>query len=81
MRLQHAVLAAKMALAEAAVADDALCGVLAVLEATADLPGRRAAAHGQGHVQRAFPRDVIGSQVFRRLQVLASVDKPQVGLG
>lgn len=75
------MLAAKVALAEATVADDALCGILAVLEATSDLFGRCAATYGQGHVQRAFPRDVVGGQVFRRLQVLAGVHEAQVGFG
>ena len=39
VRLQHAVLAAKVAGAEAAVADNALRCVAAVLEAAADLLG------------------------------------------
>lgn len=43
MRLQHAVLAAEVAGAEAAVADNALRGVAAVLEAAADLLGAAAA--------------------------------------
>ena len=42
MRLQHAMLAAEVAGAEAAVADDALRCVAAVLEATADLLGAAA---------------------------------------
>ena len=37
MRFQHAVLATEVARAEAAVADDALRGIAAVLEAAADL--------------------------------------------
>lgn len=59
MRLQHAVLAAEVALAEPTVADDALGRVSAVLEVAADLFGC-APADGQGHVQRAFPRHVVG---------------------
>jgi hypothetical protein len=43
VRLEHAVLAAEVAGAEAAVADDALRGVAAVLEAAADLLGAAAA--------------------------------------
>jgi hypothetical protein len=43
VRLQHTVLAAEVAGAEAAVADDALRGVAAVLEATADFLGAAAA--------------------------------------
>ena len=43
MRLQHAVLAAEVAGAEAAIADDALRCVAAVLEAAADLLGTAAA--------------------------------------
>ena len=37
MRFQHAVLATEVARAESAVADDALRGIAAVLEAAADL--------------------------------------------
>ena len=37
MRFQHAVLATEVARAEAAVADDALRGIAAVLEAASDL--------------------------------------------
>ena len=43
VRLQHAVLAAEVAGAEAAVADNALRGVTTVLEAAADLLGAAAA--------------------------------------
>lgn len=43
MRFQHAVLAAEVARTEAAVADDALRGVTAILEAAANLFGRTAA--------------------------------------
>ncbi|KAK2803661.1 hypothetical protein FQN50_006877 [Emmonsiellopsis sp. PD_5] len=39
VRFQHAMLAAKVAVAEAAVTDDALCEFLALLEAAAGLPG------------------------------------------
>lgn len=50
MRLKHAVLAAEVALAEAAVPDDALRRVLAVFGVAADLLGC-AAADGQGDVE------------------------------
>jgi len=43
VRLQHAVLAAEVTRAEAAIADDALRCVAAVLEAAADLLGAAAA--------------------------------------
>lgn len=44
--LEHAVLAAVVPAAEAAVTDDTLRRVLAVLERAADLLGRHAAAQG-----------------------------------
>ena len=53
VRFQHAVLAAEVAGAEAAVADDALRGIAAVLEAAADLFGC-AAADGEGEVDCRF---------------------------
>jgi hypothetical protein len=43
---EHAVLTAVVAIAEAAVADDGLCAVLAVLEGAADLLWGHAAAEG-----------------------------------
>lgn len=49
--LQHAMLAAEVALAEGAVAHDPLRPVLAVLEGALYLLGRHAAADGQRHVQ------------------------------
>lgn len=58
VRLQHAMLAAVVPFAEAAIPDDALGCVLAVLEVASDLLGC-AAADGQGHVQRAFARHVV----------------------
>ena len=58
--LQHAMLAAVVAGAEAAVANDALGLLLAVLEAAADLLGWHAASHGQEEVQRAVGEDVGG---------------------
>jgi len=56
MRFQHAVLAAEVAGAEAAVADDALCGIAAFLEAAANLFGC-AAADGQGEVDCGLAGD------------------------
>lgn len=47
MVFEESVLAAEMAVAEAAVADDALSLVFAVLETAADLLGRHAAANGE----------------------------------
>lgn len=49
--LKHAVLTAVMAGAEAAVADNGLSTVFAVLEGAANLLGGHAAAKGQGEVQ------------------------------
>ena len=51
MILQHAMLAAEMALAERAIAHDPLGAVFAVLEGAFQLLGRHAAPDGQGHVQ------------------------------
>jgi hypothetical protein len=58
VRLQHAVLAAEVAGAEAAVAYDALRGVAAVLEAAADLLGP-AAADGLREVDRGLAGDGV----------------------
>jgi hypothetical protein len=48
---KHAMFAAVVALAEAAVADNGLGAVLAVLEGAADFLGGHAAAQGQCEVQ------------------------------
>lgn len=56
---QHAVLAAVVTTAEAAVADDRLRFVLAVLERAADLLGRHSAAQRQGHVESRVWRDGV----------------------
>ena len=61
MRLEHAVLAAEVAGAEAAVADDALRGVAAVLETAADLLGS-AAADGESQVDCRFAGNGVGGQ-------------------
>ena len=81
--LEQAVLAAVVARAEAAVADDALGGVLALLERAADLLGGHAAAHGQGHVQGGVGGDVVvGQRCGAAREVLAGVDYAQVvGMG
>jgi hypothetical protein len=79
---QKAVLATKVSGAEAAVANDALCRVLAFLEAAADLLRRHAPAHGQRHVQRCVGRDVqVGQRRQGRREVLAGVHEAQVGRG
>lgn len=49
--LQHAMLAAVATIAEAAVADNGLRAVLAVLEGAADLPRGHAAAQGKCEVE------------------------------
>ena len=77
--LKHAVLAAVVAAAEAAVADNGLGTVLAVLEGAADLLGRHAAAQRQGQVQGCVWADgVVGEGCFRRRKVLAGVDDAQI---
>lgn len=63
VRLEHAVLAAEVAAAEAAVTNDALCGVLAIFEVAADLLGC-AAAEGQSDVEGALPADGVGGEGF-----------------
>lgn len=60
MILQHAVLPAEMPRAEPAVADDTLGGLLALLEAAADLLRRHAAADGEEEVERGVGEDVRG---------------------
>lgn len=80
MALQHAMLAAEVAGAEAAVADDALCCVLAVFEVAADLLGRPAPDR-QRHVQRAVAGDVVAAECGSGGEVLAGVDEAEVGLG
>ena len=79
MVLQHTVLTAVVAAAEAAVADDALRRILAVLERAADLLRGHAAAQRERHVQCGVGRDVVGLQgARRRREVLAGVDYAQV---
>jgi hypothetical protein len=60
MWLEHAVLAAEVTSAEAAVADDALGGVAAVLETAADLL-RSAAADRQREVNSRLAGDGVRS--------------------
>lgn len=59
---QQAMLAAKVAIAEAAVADDALRRILALFEIAADLLGWHSTAKRQGHVQRRVWLDVVGRE-------------------
>lgn len=80
VRLEHAVLPAEMALAETAVADNALGGVLALLEIAADLLGCTA-TEGQGKVQGALAGDVTVEQRLRGRKVLAGVDEAELGFG
>lgn len=78
--LQHAVLAAVVAAAEAAVADNGLGAILAVLERAADLLGGHSTAQGQGHVQGGIGADaVFGEGGGGRREVLAGVDYAEVG--
>ena len=56
------MLAAEVARAEAAVADDALGGVPTLFEAAADLLRGHAAAQGHGHVQGGVGREAQGGE-------------------
>ena len=56
--LQHTVLAAEVALAEAAVADDALRGFFAVFEGATNFLGGHSAEDGEGDVEGAVLRYV-----------------------
>lgn len=77
MRFQHAVLAAEVARAEAAVADDALRGIAAVLEAAANLFWCTA-ADWKSEVDCGLAGDGVRCEGRRRLgQVLARVDEAQ----
>lgn len=77
--LEQTVLAAEMAVAEAAVTDDALRRVLALLVAAADLLRGHAAAHRQRHVQRGVGGDgIVGERCAGGAQVLARVHEAQV---
>ena len=61
MVLEHAVLTAVVAIAEAAVADNRLRAVLAVLEGATDLPRGHAAAERERKVERRVCADgVVG---------------------
>ena len=78
--LEEAVLAAEMPIAEAAVADDALRGVLAFLVTAANLLRRHAAAQRERHVQRCVRRDcVLAERCGGGRQVLPGVHEAQVG--
>jgi hypothetical protein len=73
------VLAAEVAGAEAAVTDDALRSVAAVLETAADLLGR-AAADGQREVDCGLAGDGVGGQRRGWVgEVLAGVDEAEGG--
>ena len=80
MALQHAVLAAEVALAEAAVAYDALRSILAIFGAAADFLGS-AAAEGESDVERAVAGDVVTGEEFGGSQVFAGEDEAEVGGG
>lgn len=63
--LEHAVLAAKVALAEGAVAHDALRPVPAARHGAPELLGRHPATDRQRHVQRRRGRDEGGDGRLR----------------
>jgi hypothetical protein len=79
--LEQPVLATVVAVAEAAVADDALGALLAVLVVAADLLGRHAAEEREGQVERRLALDVVVGQVPRGREVSAGVDEAEVGFG
>lgn len=60
--LEQAVLPAEMAVAEAAITDDALRHLLALLVRAADLLGGHAPAHGHHEVQCGFGLDAVGGE-------------------
>lgn len=77
--LQHSVLAAVVAIAEAAVTDNSLSRILAVLERASDLLGRHSTSKRQCYVQCGVGLDVVGLK--RRVgcgEVLAGVDDAEV---
>jgi hypothetical protein len=77
--LEHAMTTAVSALAEAAVADNGLRAVLAILEGAADLLGRHAAAEREGEVESGIgPDGVISQGGVGRREVLAGVDYAQI---
>jgi hypothetical protein len=77
---EQPMLSAEVAGAEAAVADDALCCVAALLETAPYLLGRHSAAQRQRHVQRCVGRDGVGCERRRgRGQVLTGVHEAQRG--
>ena len=81
MVLEQPVFATVVAVAEAAVADDALGALLAVLVVAADLLGRHAAEEREGQVERRLALDVVVGEVSRGREVSAGVDEAEVGLG
>jgi len=78
--LEHTVLGAVVAAAEAAVADNGLCAILAVLEGAADLLRGHAPAQGQCHVQGRVGWDLVFAEGGGgRGEVLASMDYAEIG--
>lgn len=81
VRLQHPVLAAEMAIAEAAVADDPLRRVAAVFETAADFLGA-SAADWQREVDCRLACDGVGGQGCARVgEVFAGVHEAEGGGG
>jgi hypothetical protein len=77
--LKHAMLTAVVALAEAAVANNGLGTVLAVIEGAADFLGGHAAAQGECEVQCCVWADGVVRECGRGVgEVLAGVDYAQV---
>lgn len=81
MVLEQPVLATVVAVAEAAIADDALGALLAVLVAAANLLRGHAAEKGGRQVEGRLALDVVVGQRPRGQQVLAGVDEAEIGLG
>ena len=78
MALQHPVLSAKMTVAETAVSDDSLCGILAVLRLALDLLWC-AATEWESKMECAFFRDgIVRQSGRRRCEMLAGKDEAQI---
>ncbi len=82
MVLQQAMFPTEPAVAEAAVADDPLRRIPAVLERAALLPWRHAASERQRQVQGRLALDAVGLERRRGVvEVLAGEDEAEVGEG
>ena len=82
VRLQHAVSAAEVALTEAAVADNTLGGILALLKIAANLFRASTSAQRQGEMQRGSGTDIVCVQTGRQFgQVTTGMHEAQIRFG